>query len=131
MSGGERITMWCFINNKLVRYYFQEPYEIYYNGISYQYIDVVDLSWNLVDDKVEEEKKMSEDGGVECKWLPSYSAWLNSTRGEDSFGVYRPVVHCSVGGRALCNKNIRLVDEKLDSFAVKCSKCLKKLGEGD
>ena len=128
MSGGELINGWCFINNELVKYYSEESYEIYYIGMTSQYIGVVDSKWRLVDDKVWEERKMS---GEECKWLPSYSAWLNSTRGEDSFGVYRPVVHCSVGGRALCNKNIRLVDEKLDSFAVKCSKCLKKLGEGD
>ncbi|WP_153280169.1 hypothetical protein [Thermoplasma sp. Kam2015] len=62
-----------------------------------------------------------------ARWLPSYSAWLKSTYGEDPMGTYRTVVHYNVDGRALCNKNIRLVDEKLGSDYVKCGKCSKKL----
>ena len=84
--------------------------------------------------KKKAQEAYDSENDLASRWLPSYSAWIKSTYGEDPVGSYRSVVHYSVDGHALCNERIGLVDEKLDSFSVKCTRCLKKLerlGKGE
>ncbi len=77
--------------------------------------------------KKKAQEAYDSENDLASRWLPSYSAWIKSTYGEDPIGIYRVVVHYSVDGHALCNRSIRLVNYKLSSEPLKCEKCLKKL----